>query len=80
MRPGGSELGVRNQDDSRPSVGRLGLRIFRAVQPNVCLNSRNVCSMSTRLRNICHNRSTSSAPTSGSEQQPHRFGYRSPGR
>lgn len=29
------------------------------VQPRVCLNRRNVCSMSKRRRNVCQSRSTS---------------------
>ena len=51
-----------------------GVRIFGAVQPRVCLNSRKVCSRSKRRRNACHQRSTSVGGGAGGRgPQPHRF-------
>jgi hypothetical protein len=43
-----------------------GSRSLGAVHPGVCLNRRNVCSMSNRRRNACQQRSTSASEASGS--------------
>ena len=51
-----------------------GVRIFGAVQPRVCLNSRKVCSRSKRRRNACQQRSTSAGGGAGDRgPQPDRL-------
>src|ERR1035441_7167486 len=58
-----------------------GSRIFGAVQPRTCLNSRKVCSRSKRRKNACQSRSTSAGAAPVRDHHSHTgFGSRSPGR
>ena len=51
-----------------------GVRIFGAVQPRVCLNSRKVCSRSKRRRNDCQQPiDVGGGGAGGRGPQPHRF-------
>ena len=58
-----------------------GSRIFGAVQPRTCLNSRKVCSRSNRRKNDCQHRSTSAGAAPVRDHHSHTgLGSRSPGR
>lgn len=58
-----------------------GSRNVGRVHPNVCLNSRKVCSRSHRRRNTCQSRSASSASASVTEDHNQTgLGSRSPGK
>jgi len=79
--PGQAELGETATIIQVQRSAAWGVRIFGAVQPNVCLNSRKVCSMSKRRRNICQSRSTSIGAGPVSDHHNHNgLGCRSPGR
>lgn len=54
-----TQLGVSRQDQPGPAVGRIRVPQL-GVQPRVCLNRWNVCSISKRRKNIRQQRSMSS--------------------
>lgn len=48
-----------------------GVRNFGQVQTRICLNRRNVCSMSKRRRNVCRSRSISAGVESTPDHHSH---------
>ena len=53
------------------TLAASGSRSRGRVQPKVCLNSRNVCSMSKRRRNVCQSRSMSAGVASTCDHHSH---------